>query len=236
MEFEIACYLYSMTDTTITIGGMHIHEPMTVLTDFIIAAFALTYYFKLKKSNDVATTYWSYFFLFLGSATFTGAFSHAFFAIHEGWLYKSIWLPMQIINGVGIYFAQQATLVSVLEHSPHKKNWNRSYLIQLIAFIICLLLIQKYIVSIIENALALIPIMIIHYMDKRRFAKMIANGIAISFITAFVHLAKLSLHTYFNYNDLAHVFIMISLFVMYKGVKARGPEGEDQPDGERKKG
>ncbi|HSH65842.1 MAG TPA: hypothetical protein VLB84_08610 [Bacteroidia bacterium] len=210
-----------MTDTTITISGIPIHEPMTVFTDFIIAALALTFYFQLKKSNDKTIINWGYFFLFLGIATFTGAFSHAFFAIHEGWQYKSIWLPMQIINGIGIYFAQRATFISVLQHSPYKKIWKTSYLIQLIAFIICLLLVQKYIVSIIENALALIPIMILHYKDKRPFAKRIANGIAISFITAFVHLAKLSLHDYFNYNNLAHVFIMISLFVMYKGVKLK---------------
>ena len=210
-----------MTDTTITISGVAVHEPMTVCTDFIIAALAISFYFRLRKSSDQTTTYWSFFFLLLGSATFTGAFSHAFFAIHEGWRYKSFWLSMQVINGVGIYYAQQATLVSVLQNTPARNKWKWSYRIQLILFIICLLLIQKYLVSIIENAVALIPIMILHYKDKRPFAKTIANGIAVSFITAFVHVGKLSLHDYFNYNDLAHVFIMISLYIMFRGVKSK---------------
>lgn len=216
-----------MTDTTITISGIAVHEPMTVFTDFIIAALAFTFYLRLKKSNDQTTVHWSYFFLFLGLATFTGAFSHAFFALHEGWQYKSIWLPMQIINGIGIYYAQQATLVSVLEHSSSKKVWKISYQVQLLIFIISLLWVQKYIVSIVENAVALIPIMILHYKDRRPFARMIANGIAVSFITAFVHMGKLSLHAYFNYNDLAHVFIMISLYVMYKGVKMKTAQVEN---------
>jgi hypothetical protein len=216
-----------MTDTTISISGVSIHEPMTVFTDLLIAVLAITFYFQLKNKRDAITRNWSYFFLLLGLSTLTGSCSHAFFALHEGWSYKSFWLAMQVINGFAIYYAQQATLISALEGSAHKTTWKWSYLIQLIFFILALLYIQKYIVSIIENAIGLIPIMILHYQYKRSFAKMIANGIAISFITAFVNLAKLSLHAYFNYNDIAHVFIMISLYVMYKGVRMRTISEED---------
>jgi hypothetical protein len=210
-----------MTDTTISISGVSIHEPMTVLTDLFIAVFAITFYFQLKNKTDAVTRNWSYFFLFMGISTVTGSCSHAFFAVHEGGLYKSFWLPMQVINGFAIYSAQQATLISALEGSVHQTKWKHSYLIQLVVFILALFYIQKYMVSIIENAIGLIPIMILHYQYKRSYAKMIANGIAISFITAFVNLGKLSLHAYFNYNDIAHVFIMISLYVIYKGVRMR---------------
>lgn len=210
-----------MTDTTISISGVAIHEPMTAFTDLIIAILAITFYIQLKNKTDETTRRWSYFFLLLGLSTCLGACSHAFFSIHDGWQYKSFWLPMQIINGFAVYHAQQATFGSVLEDSSNKATWKWSYVIQLIVFISALLYIQKYIVTIIENATGLIPIMVLHYQYKRSFAKMIANGIAISFITAFVNLSKLSLHAYFNYNDIAHVFIMISLYVMYKGVNRR---------------
>jgi hypothetical protein len=215
-----------MIDTTISISGVSIHEPMTVFTDLLIAAFAIAFYFQLKNKEDAITRDWSYFFLFLGLSTFFGACSHAFFAVHEGWRYKSFWLPMQIINGFGIYFAQQATFRTALENSTNRTKWKWSYMIQLAAFIIALLWIQKYIVTIIENAIGLIPVMILHYQHKRSFSRMIANGIAISFITAFVNLGKLSLHAYFNYNDIAHVFILISLYVIYKGVRMRPAHDE----------
>lgn len=219
--FKIACYICRMIDTSISIGGTRIYEPVTVLTDFMIALLAIYFYIQLKKHRDTTTTQWSYFFLFLGAATFAGALSHAFFELHEGWKYKSLWLPMQVINGIGIYFAQQATFSSVLQHSSNRFIWKRSYIIQLFCFIVVLMIVQKYIVSIIENAIGLIPVLIIHYKNKSPYAKMIAKGISISFITAIVHLSKLSLHAYFNYNDIAHVFIMISLYVMYKGVLKR---------------
>jgi hypothetical protein len=219
-----------MTDTTITIGGFQIHEPTTVLTDILIAILAISFYKRLSKFHDETIRNWSYFFLLLGTATLIGSSSHAFFAIHEGWKYKSLWLGMQVINGIGIYFAQRATLISVLKDAPSRKRWEWSYYIQFILFLGFLFCVQKYIVSIIENALALIPIMILHYQHKRPFARTIANGIAVSFLTAFVHLLKLSLHAYFNYNDIAHVFIMISLWIMYKGVRLKAnPPDQIQP-------
>jgi hypothetical protein len=216
-----------MIDTTISISGVSIHEPMTVLTDLLIAALAITFYFQLKNKRDVITRNWSYFFLFLGLSTFLGACSHAFFAVHDGWHYKSFWLPMQAVNGIAVYCAQQATFSSALESSTNKIKWKWSYVIQLVVFIVVLFRVQKYIVTIIENAIGLIPIMVLHYQYKRSFAKVIAHGIAISFITAFVNLSKLSLHAYFNYNDIAHVFIMISLYVMYKGVRLRTISAEE---------
>lgn len=212
----------TMIDTTIYIGNVAIHEPMTVFTDVLIAIVAFTCYMKLSHARE-AVKYWSWFFLFLSMSTLVGSFSHAFFAVHEGWGYKSFWLPMQILNGLGVYFAQQATLRSALKDSKHYNAWKMSYNIQLVVYYIVLLLVQKYIVTIIDNALGLIPIMIVHLTAriKKEYYKYVGWGIAISFITAIVHGTKFSLHAYFNYNDIAHVFIMISLIVIYVGIKKK---------------
>ncbi|HET6226399.1 MAG TPA: hypothetical protein VFF27_08980 [Bacteroidia bacterium] len=210
-----------MIDTTIHIGEVAVHEPMTVFTDFIIAGLALTFYFRLKRETDKTVINWRYFFLFMGVSTFVGAFSHALFEVHQGWGYKSFWLPMQLINGLAVYYAQQGTCASVLDGSPFKKTWALIYKVQLIVFLIAVPVFQNFLVTVIDNALGLIPVMILHYRYKTAFAKRIANGIAISFLTAAIHINKFSIHTYFNYNDLAHVFIMISLWVLYTGVKMK---------------
>lgn len=209
-----------MIDTTIYIGGIAIHEPMTAFTDYIITILALTYYSKITAANLVSK-YWRRFFLFLSLSTLFGGTAHAVFAIHEGFAYKSIWLTMQFINGIALYFAQQATLISVLKNSKNNAIWQWSYRIQLVVYYIVLLIVQKYTVTIIDNALALIPIMILHFSVKERkeYYNWIGYGILVSFITAIVHGAKFSLHAYFNFNDIAHVFIMISLSVMFIGVK-----------------
>jgi hypothetical protein len=209
-----------MTDTTIQIGTISIHEPVTAFTDYIITILSLFFYFQLKKkSTNRIIKYWGLFFGLLGMSTFFGACAHAFFQVHEGVAYKSFWLTMQIVNGFALYCAQQATLYSVLVNSKYVHRWKISYIIQLLLFIIALFCFQKYLVTIIANAVTLIPIMVLHFNSKVKesYQKKIAYGILISFITAIVHGLKFSLHDYFNYNDIAHVFIMISLFVMYKG-------------------
>ena len=77
---------------------------------------------------------------------------------------------------------------------------------------------------VLDNAIGLIPVMVLHFMDSKlaRESKLIAYGILISFLTAFVHGAKLSLHAYFNFNDISHVLIMVSLFVVFLGVSQKG--------------
>lgn len=211
-----------MTDTTITIGGLAIHEPVTAFTDLIITILAFIYYLKLSANNEIVKN-WRLFFLFISLSTFAGGCSHAFFAVHEGAQYKTVWLGMQFINGFAVYFAQKATLLSVLKNSKNYNAWKLSYAIQLFTYFVVLIIFQKYIVTIVNNATGLIPIMILHFTatDKKQSYNWVAYGILISFITAIVHGAKFSLHAYFNYNDIAHVFIMISLSVMYWGIKQK---------------
>lgn len=212
-----------MADTTIHIGSIALHEPMTVLTDYIIALLALIFYSRLPRSGNTVIRNWRLFFLFMALSTGIGANSHGFFAVHEGIAYKSIWLPMQVLNGFAVYFAQQATLASALKDSKNRAAWKYSYIIQLAVYIIMLMIVQKFLVTIIDNAAGLIPIMIVHFRakEKEKYYKWIGYGIVISFITAIVHGFRLSLCDYFNFNDIAHVFIMISLWVIYKGVKQK---------------
>ncbi|MBA3705133.1 MAG: hypothetical protein H0W84_04340 [Bacteroidetes bacterium] len=211
-----------MVDTTIYIGSVAIHEPVTAFSDFMITAIGLSFYYKLrKKSADTVIGNWRVFFGLLGLSTLLGGCAHAFFEIHEGLSYKIVWLTMQIVNGIAIYFAQQATLNSVLVNSQFAAKWKTSYILQLIIFISVLLFVQKYVVTIVENVIGFIPVMLLHFTFRSevRHYKKIGYGILVSFITAIVHGTKFSIHSYFNYNDIAHIFIMVSLFFMYQGAK-----------------
>jgi hypothetical protein len=210
-----------MTDTTIYINDFPIHEPVTVLTDYIITLLCLLFFFRLKNENKVVSQkYWKAFFLFFGVSTFVGGFSHALFAIHEGFVYKSFWITMQVLNGFAVYSAQQATYNTVLQNNEKREVWKKSYIIQLVLFLIAVFVFQNFLVVVLDNAIGLIPVMVLHFMDSKnpRVSKLIANGILISFLTAFVHGAKLSLGAYFNFNDISHVLIMLSLFVVFLGV------------------
>ncbi|MEO6903744.1 MAG: hypothetical protein ABI315_11450 [Bacteroidia bacterium] len=213
-----------MIDTTLSISGIEVHEPVTVFTNFIITTLLISFYCRLKllsKSKGDGVNEWRLFFLFLAISSFLGGCSHAFFLTHESLPYKSVWLSNQLMNGISVYFAQQATFATVLKNSINKNKWKWSYLIQLLVFGAALLLIQNYLVTVFENAIGLIPVMVLHYSFKPKTPSYIkiANGIAIAFVSAIVFVTKFSIHRYFNFNDLAHLFIMASVYTMYKGIK-----------------
>lgn len=213
-----------MTDTTIYIYDLAIHEPVTALTDFMITFLCFLFFFCLKNENKIISIkYWKAFFLFFGFSTLVGGCSHALFAIHEGFAYKSFWIAMQVLNGFAVYSTQQATYNTILKNTGSKEIWKKSYIIQLIVFLIAVLVFQNFLVVVLDNAIGLIPVMILHFRDSKnkRESRFIANGILISFLTAFVHGAKLSLHAYFNFNDISHVLIMISLSVVFLGVSRK---------------
>lgn len=215
----------SKTDTTIYIGDFAIHQPVTVFTDYIITVLCFYFYWQLNRPSmdDDSTVNWKRFFLLLGFASFVGAGSHGFFAIHEGVGYKSFWLSMQALNVFSIYRAQQATLHSALKHSNKKYYWNLSYHTQLLLFFVAVFVFQNFLVVIIDSIIGLVPIMIIHFIDAKKVkeSRWIAYGIVVLFLTAIINTTKFSLHAYFNYLDIAHVLIMINLSLMFVGIKRK---------------
>lgn len=212
-----------IADTTIYIGDVAIHEPVTVLTDCFITGLSVCFYLQLSRfsKNDAATKNWKYFFGLMSLSSFMGGCAHAFFEVHEGITYKFFWLTMQVLNIFSLYYVQLASLNSVLKNSSKKGYWSISYKVQLLIATLSVFVFQNFLVIIINTAVALIPVMVLHFMTSRLIKPnlWIAFGILVLFATAFVNAAKLSIHDYFNHLDLAHVLIMINITCMFIGVK-----------------
>ncbi len=212
-------------DTTIYIGNLAIHQPVTVFTSYLIFGLCFYFYLQLKRIKNVnsSTSNWGRFFLMIGLASFVGSFAHAFFAVHEGLGYKLFWLSMQALNIFSVYFAQQATLNSALQNSVQKNFWKLSYDIQLILFFSAVFIFHNFLVVVVDGVIGMIPIMVIHFMDSKKVkeSSWIAYGIVILFLSAIVNITKFSLHAYFNHLDIAHVLVMINLWMMFVGVKRK---------------
>jgi hypothetical protein len=211
-----------MIDTSIHTEYFVIYEPVTAITDYIITALCLYFFMHLKGSMKAPIIKnWNLFFLFFGIATALSGSAHAFFATHEGLMYNLVWLTGQAFIIPSTYFAQKATLHLRLRDNLNKGYWNLSCVIQLIIFCVAVFIFRNFFVVIVNAVVGLIPVMVIHFResDKNNWSKWVAYGILISFLTAFVNGAKLSLHEFFNYKDISHVLIMISLIVIFIGMK-----------------
>lgn len=219
---------FAKIDTTISISGVAVHQPVTVFTDILISILCI-YFFRilyLTKITEGSVKHWTRFFLLLGFASIFGAASHAFFLVHEGFGYDLFWLPMQLLNIFSAFSAQQATVHSVLKGSISKNKWNTFSIIQLVLSSIAVFVFHSFLVVVINSAIALIPVMIIHFNDAKKEVQSIyvGWGIVILFLTAIINGTKFSISEYFTYLDIAHVFIMISLTVMFVGIKRKAIE------------
>ena len=216
---------YVKIDTTITIGGIAIHQPVTTFTDIILSLLCFCFFLKLKQINnpDKSTKYWTLFYLFLCLSPLTGSFSHAFFLVHSGTGYDSLWLPMQLFNIWAAFSAQQATYHSALKNSTGRNVWKWFSIILLLISSVSVFIFHNFLVVVIDSAIALIPVMIIHFKDIRqdKNSEFIAWGIVILFITAIINGTKISINEYCTYLDIAHVFIITSLSVMLVGIRRK---------------
>jgi hypothetical protein len=221
---------YAKIDTTINIGGVAIHQPVTAFTDIIISTLCFCFFLKLKKIGSVnkSDVSWKWFYLFLSLASLFGGCSHGFFAIHDGVGYKSFWFPMQWFNIFSAFCAQQGTLHSILKDSPNKETWKWANLIQVVLFSIAVLVFSNFLVVVLDSAIALIPVMVIHFKNKskQKGNEMVGWGIVILFFTAIINGTKVSINEYFTYLDIAHVFIIGSLSVMFIGIKQKAISGK----------
>lgn len=199
-----------MTDNFITLYNITLYEPMTVFTDLLIAFFCFRFFQKIEKNE----ANWRFFFLFLSFSTFFAAISHGFFAVHEGVGYKTVWLVAQAFGGFSIFNGVCATFLD----SEKKAQ------MQLGIYTILLFAVQKFWVVIINNAFGLIPMMYWHFRNRSVANFRVAMGIVVTFFAAGVHAFKLSLHTFFNYNDIAHLILLASLSLMFWGVRTKALE------------
>ena len=215
----------ALIDTTIQICGISFYQPVSAFTDFVITCMACFFYCQLYflSIQDKGIVNWKRFFLCICISSFLGGASHGFFQFHEGVGYKLVWLSMQFFGVAAVFFAQQATLNTVLVNSSFKAYWNIIYFIQLLLFIPAIFIFQGFLVIVVNSIIGLVPIIFIHFFDKNNLkdSRLIASGIIILFFSGLVNALKVSIHPYFNHIDIAHVLVMFNLSVMYFGVKRK---------------
>ncbi|MBK9477756.1 MAG: hypothetical protein IPP56_15105 [Bacteroidetes bacterium] len=207
--------------------GIKIYEPVTAFTDFILAVLCLLFYFRYTSAtNEKGIVYWKRFFLYMGLSTLIGGFTHALFENPSNKAYIISWLSMQLCSGLSVYQALMATIFSISNPKiPIYKSAKKSiYLCQLQFIIFCIATIyfQNFLVVVINSTIGFLLVLYIHALSGKKYgnksASWIALGITVSFLTAFVYAFEISINAWFNFKDIAHVIMAISIIFISIGV------------------
>ncbi|TND10382.1 MAG: hypothetical protein FD123_24 [Bacteroidetes bacterium] len=201
--------------------GIVFRDPVTALTNLLTFILTLWCFRKLRRAelNEIDSG-WRWFFLFMGISALMAIVVHGFSYYTPVKVHAGIWIFMCLVQGLGITFAQRATVQRYFSEQ-NKKTWLLVPVIQFAVFAALLVTIQSYTVTKIHVAVGLVPLMVwytIQHFSGNPSGAGIASGILVASLTAFIHGFKLSFSDWFNYNDISHVVICIALWLMCKGV------------------
>jgi hypothetical protein len=203
----------------------YISEPMTMLTDYILGAFAFVYGVVLLHLADKQKTrrYWSFAFFALALSAILGGTYHGFFEILNPFQKTFLWKSTLILTGSVSLLLLLACAVATVKKKIQKIIVIFG-IVKLLVFIGVIIFSNQFMLVIADYGLSLVIVTGLYIFGVNSAVTTAARnyiviGVLISFIAAGVQLSGLTIHQHFNHNDLYHVIQIISLYYFYKGAR-----------------
>jgi hypothetical protein len=213
---------------TIYLGGLRIDEPITTVTDFLFIGFCFYGFFKTKSfSIYKGVNLYRWFFLLTGCSSLIAALIGHAFLYYFGWEAKIYGWVAGIIS---ISFAQFAALHHTRESIGESffKTLKLINIIEIITAFVLTFVIYSFTVVEIHTAYSLvINVTILECVNykktKSQFSKYLLYGVGMAVLAVLCHVFKIAFSVWFNHLDLSHIFMTLSMYLMYKGVTLYQP-------------
>ncbi len=204
--------------------GIRIDEPVTTLTDVLVAAVCFYAFFKLRKVSDGSLLHklvlW-YFALMGGATLIGGIIGHAFlYALSFNWKLPGWLLSMLAINLLERVMIRFSKPVLSTNRARFFSYFNIAELVAFAALAFGYLNFRFVEIHSVYGLLVVVfGFCVFNYRKNhgrevvRQF--MIATGFA--FIAAVIFVAKWDIDQWFRHVDMAHVFMAISAWFFYVG-------------------
>ncbi len=212
-----------LQNPSIELFGLRIDEPITAGTDVIVALIGILGYFKIARSKNLRhVSVYSYFFLGTGISTMVaGILGHAFL-YRFGYEIKMVGWVLGIMGTCFAQFGAVYHLKNSLIPNTFKTLLWICYAEVVISMSI-LVLRPSFMVVICHTAFGLILMVTIleavnYSKTKSKLSIMMIYGVGLAIVAIIAHTTRISISKWFNYLDISHVFLGLSLYVMISGV------------------
>ncbi|MBL4658269.1 MAG: hypothetical protein JKX73_09735 [Flavobacteriales bacterium] len=212
-----------ITQPDMEIFGIRVMEPVTSVTDILVAVVCFYAYWRLKKAN-VATRsakYMQIYFLTMGFATFFGGMiGHAFlYAVNEYWKLLGWYISMisvAVIERSAIQYARRLI----------KPALGRAFMIinivELLTFMIITAVTLHFRFVQVHAAYGFLVVvfsfhLFTYWKTKDEGSKMFLRSISVLFVAAFIFNYPVVLHEWFNHRDFAHILMAIGTYLFMLG-------------------
>ena len=214
--------------------GLLIHEPVTALTDVLVAVINLIAYFKLKSipNRGNVHTLFIYYFLTMAVATFLGGVvGHAllhyvpFYMKVPGWITSM--LSVALLERAIIQYSRKLIDVKI------GAFFSKLNIIELLTFLLLSLITLNFQFVLIHAAYGMAIVVVgfagfVYYKERSVGSKRILQAVLISAIGAFFFVFQIGFNKWFNHVDISHVFMMVASVVYYLGSRRLIEENRSQ--------
>jgi hypothetical protein len=188
---------------------MTIHEPMTMLTDYVLGGVAAYAAIALRRDSQTSRRLWALAFAALAAAAFLGGTWHGF--LQSDLLWKATTLSAGVAS-----FGMVAGSSYAVFSPPLRAFVLTAALAKLVVYSVWMLSHDAFIYVVIDTGIAFLIVAAIHLW---KWNGPILAGVAVSIAGALVQASGFRLHEHFNHNDLYHVIQIAALVLLYRGAK-----------------
>src|SRR5258707_12560361 len=190
-----------------------IHEPMTLATDYLLAAVgAVTGIAVLRNTNNQNSRRW------WGIALLALALAAALGGTHHGFALQALWKPTVFIAG-----AASAAMGTGSAYAPTPASLRHAMLV-LVALKLALFWAwtwhePRFIWVVADSGAAFALVALLHCFKRDAAARGILCGVGLSLAPGAAQASGFDLHRHFNHNDLYHVIQIAALVAFYRSVR-----------------
>ena len=191
-----------------------ISEPMTLATDYILAAVAAVMGVLILRAagQHNSRRWWGIAFIALGLAAALGG-------THHGFRLAALWKPTMLVLGVASAGMLAGSALATT------RGMGRLALLALAAAKLAIYSIwvwrdDRFIWAVADTGSAFALVALAHLLAWRRpGSRWIVAGVAVSIVAAAVQASGVDLHRHFNHNDVYHLVQLGALLLYYRGVR-----------------
>lgn len=189
---------------------MTLHEPMTMATDYLVAAAALLFAARLWRSFRA----WALAFAFTAAAAIFGGTSHGFGPELVPVWQTVLWKLTVFSVGLASFF--------LLSGASESKALRTFAVLKLAVYAGWMATHDHFVWVIADYGVTLLVVGAIELRRRGPSARWVLGSIAVSVVAALVQASGFSLHRHFNHNDLYHVIQIGGLWLLFRGGLVRG--------------
>ena len=205
-------------------ANMPISEPMTMASDYVLAALAVLLARPLLKIGREPgrrpARLWGFALVATAAGAFWGGTSHGF-AIQLGETGHAVLWKLTVWSiGAASALMLTGSVVSVLEGRIRHVLLTIVPL-KFVVYVVWMAFHDQFLYVIVEYAPNMVGVAGLHAYARRaggdEAAAWMIGGVAVSFAAAGIQQSGWVFHEYFNYNDLYHLVQMAALYLFYHG-------------------